>query len=99
MAHIARVLVVMQDPRAAQQVMDGLRAQDMFLFSARTGAEGLRLSRQLLTDVIIIDDRLPDGDGCDFVDMLRNDPDTRHIPVLMIGTQASSAHRPQEVVT
>ncbi|WP_372006631.1 response regulator [Tistrella mobilis] len=93
MAHIARVLVVMQDPRIAQQVMDGLRAQNMFLFSARTGAEGLRLSRQLLTDVIVIDDRLPDGDGCDFVDMLRNDPDTQHIPVLMIGTQASSALR------
>ncbi|GGB42225.1 GGDEF domain-containing protein [Tistrella bauzanensis] len=93
MPYLARVLVVMQDPRVAQRIMDGLRARGLFLFSARNGAEALRLARQLLTDVVIIDDLLPDGDGCDFVDMLHNDPDTGHIPVLMLGGRASSALR------
>jgi len=42
---------------------------------------------QFKPDLIILDIMLPDGDGRDLLTKLRTDPNTEHIPVLMISAR------------
>ena len=53
--------------------------------SSRTrGADALALARELRPDAITLDIGLPDIDGWRVLDRLKDDPDTRHIPVHLV---------------
>jgi CheY-like chemotaxis protein/two-component sensor histidine kinase len=49
-----------------------------------TGEAGLRLARAIQPQVIILDTKIPDLDAWILLDVLKHDPRTRHIPVLML---------------
>jgi signal transduction histidine kinase len=51
---------------------------------AEDGALGLTASRELLPDLIILDVIMPEIDGFDVCRTLRRDPQTMHIPILMV---------------
>jgi DNA-binding response OmpR family regulator len=38
----------------------------------------------LMPDLIILDARLPDGNGLTLCNQLKNNPDTQHIPIIMM---------------
>lgn len=84
MPTLARILVLVREPHEARRLIEQVRQRGYYGFSATTLAEGARLARQLLTDLVIVDAFLSDGDGCDLVDMLKRTPDTAHIPVIML---------------
>ena len=50
---------------------------------AASGAEGLALARELKPDVIVLDVMLPNLDGWETLQLLRNDPRTSHIPIII----------------
>jgi CheY-like chemotaxis protein len=60
---------------------------------ALTGGEGVALARAVQYDLILLDLRLPDGDGCDFVPGLvapnHHDP----TPVIAVSAHALAADR------
>jgi two-component system cell cycle response regulator DivK len=57
---------------------------------APTGADGVVLAADGHFDAILLDLRLPDGDGCDFVPRLR----PRGVPIIAISAHALAAdHR------
>lgn len=59
---------------------------------ATTGAEGVSLARGSRFDLILLDLRLPDGDGCDFVASL--DPTAPGAtPVVAVSAHALAADR------
>lgn len=64
---------------------------------APTGAEGVALARTSKYDLILLDLRLPDGDGCDFVPGLvppdRSDP----APVIAVSAHALAADRSRAI--
>jgi CheY-like chemotaxis protein len=51
---------------------------------AQRGAEALQLARLLQPKMMTLDVMLPDLDGFDLIQVLRNDPLTRELPVLFI---------------
>jgi two-component system, cell cycle response regulator len=51
---------------------------------AATGADALRLAREITPDLILLDIRLPDMDGIAICAALKRDPATRAIPVVMV---------------
>jgi DNA-binding response OmpR family regulator len=63
------------------------------VLEARTGGEGLRLAFADPVDVIILDRRLPDGDGLELLAALRRQLTTRHVPVIMLTAQAGLEDR------
>ena len=77
-----RVLVVEDNPRAAEVLGRGLREEHWVVDVVGTGREGLRLGRMLPYDVIVLDIRLPDIDGHQVCRQLR-DRDV-WTPVLML---------------
>lgn len=61
------------------------------MLDARTGAEGLRIARERLPALVLLDLRLPDMHGLDVVAALRADPATARLPLAVVTGGAPSA--------
>jgi two-component system cell cycle response regulator DivK len=62
---------------------------------APDGREGIRLARERLPDLILMDVGIPYIDGCDATRVLKADPETRAIPVIALTAYASPEDRQQ----
>ena len=51
---------------------------------AYDGHRGLRLARERLPDLVLLDLRLPDVDGFEICEELTDSPDTCHIPIIIV---------------
>jgi CheY-like chemotaxis protein len=60
---------------------------------ATTGAEGVALAGASRFDLVLLDLRLPDGDGCDFVPSLARLDQARPTPVIAVSAHALAADR------
>jgi diguanylate cyclase (GGDEF)-like protein len=54
------------------------------VLTARTGPEALRAARELGPDVVVLDADLPGMDGAEVCRRLKDDPQTRPIPVILV---------------
>jgi len=64
-----------------------------FVETVTSGAEGRREARDWKPDVVIVEAVLPDMTGMAFCRGLREDPDLRHLRVLVLSTQHSELDR------
>jgi len=87
-----RTLLYVEDNRANMELVKQLiaRRPDMRLLSATDGMQGITLARIHLPKVILMDINLPGISGVQALKILREDPATRHIPVLAISANAMS---------
>ena len=85
-----RTLLYVEDNRANMELVAQLiaRRPDMRLLSARDGMQGITLARIHQPKVILMDINLPGISGLQALKILRDDPATRHIPVLAISANA-----------
>ena len=83
-AESARILVVEDDPELASLSMGVLERAGYEVFVAHTGAEGLRISREKLPDLTILDFELPDMDAIEVLDLLREGAARTPSPVLIL---------------
>ncbi len=60
-----------------------LRARGYEVRVAGTAEEGLSLARRTPPDVLLVDARLPDLEGLHLTEILRHDPETRQVPLLV----------------
>jgi CheY-like chemotaxis protein len=83
-------VLYVEDNRANVQLVEQLiaRRPDMRLLSAEDGARGIALARTHHPAVILMDINLPGISGIQALKILRNDPQTAHIPVLAISANA-----------
>jgi GAF domain-containing protein/CheY-like chemotaxis protein len=79
-----RVLVIDDDPDATYLLQEHLPSQDYELAHAQTGADGLRLARELHPQAILLDVLLPESDGWQVLYDLKHDPLTTGIPVILL---------------
>ena len=68
-----------------------LEKADYAVMVARNGAEALSKVAEETPDLIIMDVDMPEMNGFQALDALRNNPDARHIPVLMLTAHAKDA--------
>jgi DNA-binding response OmpR family regulator len=64
------------------------------VIEAATGAEALASVQGVVPDIVILDVAMPGMSGLEVCERLRQDPATRHVPVLML----SAAARPVDHV-
>ena len=62
---------------------------------ARNGEEGVKKAQQLHPDIILMDLRMPVMDGYNAIEEIRNNPQTHHIPVIVISAWSSKTERTQ----
>jgi signal transduction histidine kinase/CheY-like chemotaxis protein len=80
----ATVLVVDDDSAAREIVARGLRREGFTVLTAATGEEGVRLARERRPDVISLDVLMPGMDGWTALGLLKSEPRTASIPVVMV---------------
>ena len=86
------ILIVDDNEQNAKLARDVLRAAGLRTIEAATGAEAVARASRDQPDAILLDIRLPDGDGAEFARRLKVDPGTAHIPVIAFTSLA-----PQDV--
>lgn len=65
------------------------RRMEFEILSAVTGSDGLTLARDHVPDLILLDIGLPDIRGDEVLARLRRDPNTAHIPVVILSADAT----------
>jgi DNA-binding response OmpR family regulator len=86
-----RVLIVDDEPDVLELVDYKLSGAGFEVVTAASGLEGLRKARCEAPNVIILDMLLPDMDGLAVCQILRAQPSTRDVPVLVF----SALERPK----
>jgi DNA-binding response OmpR family regulator len=85
-----RILVVEDEPSISVPFAEGLEREGFAPIVAATAAEALRLAREEDPDVVILDLRLPDGDGRDVCRELRRES---AVPILMVTARGTETDR------
>ncbi len=78
------VLVIEDNWVNRELVTDVLESGGFRVTQAQTAEEGLRLARELLPDLILMDISLPGMDGLAATRALKADPATAHLPVIAL---------------
>src|SRR5580693_6322525 len=86
-------LIVEDHPEQAELVARILRLRDYVPIVAEDGETGLRLAREHVPDVLLLDLMLPDINGFDVCRQLRTDRNTMLIPVVMLTALNDVQHR------
>jgi len=81
------ILVIEDEPSFARILYDLAHELDYRCLVAHGADEGFLLAEQFLPDAILLDMRLPDHSGLTVLQRLKEQPDTRHIPVHVISVE------------
>ena len=86
--HVAQgdpaILIVEGELPLAEELLEQVRARNFKGIVTHTADATLTLARDYLPMAILIDVDIADGDGFTVLDRLKRDPNTRHIPVLIL---------------
>lgn len=84
MNHTPLALIVEDSPTQARQIAANLNKHGVRTAVAQDGPEGLRAVDELHPDLVVLDVNLPTMDGYQVCRRLKRDPNTAHIPVIML---------------
>jgi len=83
-----RILVVDDEPLMRRLVVSILSANGYEVLEAENGLDGLRIAREESPDLLLLDVMMPGIPGTEAVRLLKADPKTRQIPVIMVTAQS-----------
>jgi signal transduction histidine kinase/DNA-binding response OmpR family regulator len=78
------VLVVDDDPNLRELVRQQLTERGYDVRQASDGAEAIRMARQQKPDLILLDVMMPGISGFDVAAVLKSDPETANIPIIIL---------------
>ena len=85
----AKILLVDDQSDQVEMYRYALEDSGFVVISASTGSDAVTRSRESGPDVIVLDVRLPDMTGWDVCRMLKADPRTDRIPVIVLTAAAT----------
>jgi two-component system phosphate regulon response regulator PhoB len=88
-----RILVVDDEPEAVELVEFNLKGAGYEVATASDGAEALNKARRIQPSLVILDVMMPEIDGMEVCKLLRRDPATSAIPIIMLTAKASEVDR------
>jgi DNA-binding response OmpR family regulator len=89
----SKILVVDDEPEAIELVEFNLKQAGFDVMAAADGAEALKKARAALPSLIVLDLMIPEVDGLEVCKMLRRDPATAMIPIVMVTAKAAEIDR------
>lgn len=89
-----KVLVVEDSPTMRQLIVFALkRIRNFQIVEANDGVDGLKKLNSEKFDLILTDINMPIMDGLKLVSMVRNDPNYKTVPIIIITTEGASEDR------
>lgn len=79
-----KILVVEDEPLVAQMLADYLATLSVEVLHASNGVEALELAWEQEPDLILLDVMMPRLDGFEVAGILKQNPKTRHIPIIFL---------------
>jgi DNA-binding response OmpR family regulator len=79
-----RVLVVDDESDFTELLKFNLEGQGFEILTAGDGMEALNIARRELPDVVLVDLMLPDLDGFSVCEILRSQPSTAQVPIIVV---------------
>jgi CheY-like chemotaxis protein len=87
----ARILIVDDVESNRSLVTENFSSEDVEVIEAEDGEKAILLARQFKPGLILMDIRMPVMDGVEATKILKNDPQTSHIPVVALTASFRSA--------
>ncbi len=87
------ILIIDDEPDAVELIEFNLKNAGFQTKTAADGAEALAKARSILPSLIVLDVMLPEIDGFEICKMLRRDPNTAAIPIIMLTAKAAEIDR------
>ncbi len=87
------ILVIDDELDTIELIQAAFKRSGCIVLGAMTGPEGLRLARERIPAIILIDLMLPGLDGFELCRRLRDDPLVAHIPRVILSARDSQADR------
>jgi DNA-binding response OmpR family regulator len=87
------ILVVDDEPDLLELIETNFSAAGFNILSAANGREALHQAKALKPKLILLDVMLPELDGLEVCKLLRRDPATRSIPIVMLTARAAEIDR------
>ena len=81
-----KVLLIDDDPTTRNLISHFLRKEDFIVEKAAGGSDGLARARSGRPDLLIVDAAVPGVNGLELLSLLKKDPETAGIPVLMLSS-------------
>jgi phosphate regulon transcriptional regulator PhoB len=88
-----KILVVDDEPDLVELVTYNLRKEGFIVSSAADGEKALHMIREKGYDLVILDLMLPGIQGMELCRILRNDPKTEGIPIIMVTAKGEEIDR------
>lgn len=83
-----RVLIVDDEEDIIEFTEMALTATGFSVITAEDGEQGLKLALSEKPDIILLDVMMPGLDGFSVCKQLKDNPETQHIPILMVSAKA-----------
>lgn len=84
---MARVLIVDDSPTEVYKLASMLEKNGHQVYKADNGADGIALARKEKPDAVLMDIVMPGLNGFQATRQLTRDPETSHIPVIIVTTK------------
>ncbi|MHC4374387.1 MAG: response regulator [Planctomycetota bacterium] len=91
-----KALVIDDEFHIVQVVAIKLKNNGFDVVTAENGSDGYALASQDLPDIIISDYQMPVMSGVEMIEKLRQNPETAHIPVIMLTARGFSIEDAQK---
>lgn len=88
-----KILVVEDDLELVELLCFNLRKAGFSVGTANDGIEALKKARSLAPDLILLDLMLPELDGLAVCEILRRDPTTASVPIIILTAMSSQLAR------
>ncbi|NTV52070.1 MAG: response regulator transcription factor [Candidatus Firestonebacteria bacterium] len=87
----AKILIVEDDRDIAELIQYNLAKEGYTVVSANNGEKGFQLAKSSLPDLIVLDLMLPGMDGLEVCKLLKAEPKTQGIPVVMLTAKSEES--------
>ena len=97
-SHRAPLAMVVDDSITMRRVSQRLlERRGLRVVTANDGVDALEKMEDEIPDIVLLDIEMPRMDGYEFAKNLRNNPDTRKVPIIMITSRSGEKHRARAI--
>ena len=90
---MAKILIVEDETTLAETLAENLAEEGHEVLTAGDGESGLSLIKSSLPDLVVLDIMLPALDGLSVCRIIRKDPTTSHIPIIMLTARGTEVDK------
>ena len=91
-------ILLVEDNMELLMVMQTLLSQKYKIYIAKNGREALEQVKQLELDMIISDVMMPEMDGNELTQHIKNTPETSHLPIILLTAKTQDEERKQSLL-